>query len=318
MRGREKILICLVVVIIISGSLGIWLSTRDKLPDAIRIASGPNGGEYYKFGEALEKKLSVRTKKTVKNRETDGTLENLRLLKEGVVEVALLQSIVFPDPNDKESNNITVIAPLFLEPLIVFADKKSGIESVYDLENRRVCTGPVKSGIAKASDTLLEFYGLKKVKKINELFHKNSIHENSKNCDAGIMVMGLNGPCLKEIGKTDVRVLELPYVQALAESEAFLSGFTLPEGVFARPPLTTLPHKNIQTIAYTALLAVRKDASPALVNEILDSIYNTNIQMNFPDLLPVKEVREWSKIPFNPTAREFYNPLRRMEVFATR
>jgi len=228
---QKKVLISLVVLLIIAGSIGTWFCTRNTLPDAIRIASGSIGGEYYKFGDALEKKLSSRTSRPVKNIKTAGTLENLRLLKEGVVEVALLQSIVFPDlDNDEASNNISVIGPLYLEPVVVLARKKSGIESVYDLENRRVCTGSEESGTKETSDDLLGFYGLNnKVTKVPEFFHDNSSHNDRNSCDAGIMVMGLRGPCFKEMGKTDVKVLELPYARALAESKAFLAELTLPE-----------------------------------------------------------------------------------------
>ncbi|MDU9048908.1 MAG: TAXI family TRAP transporter solute-binding subunit [Candidatus Electrothrix sp. Rat3] len=310
---QKKILISLAVLFIIVGSIGTWFCTRDTLPDAIRIASGSIGGEYYKFGDALEKKLRSRTSRPVKHIETTGTMENLRLLKEGVVEVALLQSIVFPDLDNKaSSNNISVIAPLFLEPVVILAHKGSGIESVYDMENRRVCIGPEESGTKKTSEDLLKFYELNnKVTKVPEFFYDNSSHShNDRNsCDAGIMVMGLSGPCFKEIGKITVQVIELPYARALAGSKAFLAEFTLPEGVFARHSLPVLPHKNIQTVAYTALLAVRKDASSALVNEVLDAIYRTDLRINFSDLLPLKDAREWSEIPLNQTAQDYYNSM---------
>ena len=324
MLEREKILICLVAVIIIAGLFGIRLYiTRDKLPCAIRIATGTKGGEYCQFGEKLEEKLNSKLKSripriTAKNIETAGTMENLRLLKEGVVELALLQSIVFPDPDNKTSKDISVIAPLFLEPLVVPVKKESGIESLYDLENRSVCTGAKESGTRKTADDLLEFYGLK-VKRVNASFTADCSSEDENNCDAGIVVMGLRGPSLREMGETGaVRFLELPYTQALAKSEAFLTEFTLPEGVFARHPSPSLPGKDIQTVAYTALLAVRKDASAALVNEVLSTIYRSDLRVNFPDLFSLQKARQWSEIPLHPTAQEYYNPLRRMEVFATR
>lgn len=322
MLEREKILVSLVALIIIAGSLGICLYiTRDKLPCAIRIASGPQGGEYYKFGDTLEKKLHIRTSKRVKNIETAGTMENLRLLKEGVVELALLQSIVFPDPDNETSKDVSVIAPLFLEPVVVLARKESDIEyieSLYDLENRRICTGAEESGTKKTSDTLLKFYGLN-VKRIDASFDIDRSSNDENTCDAGIVVMGLRGPSLKTMGETGaVRFLELPYTQALAKSQPFLAEFTLPEGVFARHPSPPLPRKNIQTVAYTALLAVRQDASSDFVNVVLNAIYRTDLRVNFPDLLPLKEVREWSDLPLNQTAQEYYNPLRRMEAFANR
>ena len=324
MLMREKILISLVVVIIIAGSIGTWLYIKkDKLPDAIRIASGTEGGEYYQFGDALEEKLNSklntrRLRITAKNTATTGTMENLRLLKEGVVELALLQSIVFPDPDNELSKKISVIAPLFLEPVVIPAKKESDIQSVYDLENRHVCTGADESGTQKTSDTLLKFYGLN-VKRIDASFDLGRSPDDKNNCDAGIVVMGLRGPSLRKMSETGaVRFLELPYTHALAKSEAFLAEFTLPEGVFARHPSPLLPRKDIKSVAYTALLAVRQDASPALVNIVLDAIYRSDLLVNFPDLIPLKEVREWSEIPLNQTARDYYNPLRRMEALANR
>ncbi|MCI5165413.1 MAG: hypothetical protein D3903_04825 [Candidatus Electrothrix sp. GM3_4] len=99
---QKKILISLVVLLIIAGLIGTWFYTRDTLPKTIRIASGSKGGEYYQIGEELEKKLIFRTRRSVENRETVGTLENLRMLKEGKVELALLtQATIFPELDHK-------------------------------------------------------------------------------------------------------------------------------------------------------------------------------------------------------------------------
>ncbi|MCI5130501.1 MAG: hypothetical protein D3904_03015, partial [Candidatus Electrothrix sp. EH2] len=201
---------------------------------------------------------------------------------------------------------------------VILARKESDIESLYDLENRHVCTGAEESGIQKTSDDLLKFYGLK-VKKVDASFDIDRSSNDGNICDAGIVVMGLRGPSLRKMSETGaVRFLELPYTQALAKSKAFLTEFTIPQGVFARHPSPPLPRKNIRTVAYTALLAVRQDASSKLVNEVLDAIYRTDLRVNFPDLFPLKEVREWSDLPLNQTAQEYYNPLRRMEAFANR
>ncbi|XOF35162.1 MAG: TAXI family TRAP transporter solute-binding subunit [Candidatus Electrothrix sp. YB6] len=304
----RKIIVRLAAVLLIAGSGGAWLSGCTSDPP-IKIASGPEGGEYYKFGEELEKRLeSKEQKRPAENKETVGTIENLTLLKEGKVDLALLQSIVFP------STDIGIIAPLYHEPVVILAKKESAIQSVYDLENRHVCTGPKLSGTKETSDTLLEFYGLD-VKRIDESFTAES-----SNCEAGIIVMGLRSPNLRRMAATGaVRFLELPYVQALAQSEAYTTEFTIPEAMFARNP--SVPGRTIHTFAYTALLAVNSEKienSQGFINEILDTIYTTDIRMDFPDLIPLKEVRQWSDLPLHQYAREYYNPLRRMEVFANR
>ncbi|MCI5158274.1 MAG: TAXI family TRAP transporter solute-binding subunit, partial [Candidatus Electrothrix sp. AUS1_2] len=265
-------LIGLVLLIISGGAIGTWFCARNALSDAIRIAGGPKGGEYYKFGEAVKERLQSGKGRRVQNIQTGGTLENLALLQQGKVDFAFLQSIVFP------SRNISVVAPLYLEPVIIPARKESGIESVYDLANKRVCTGSGQSGTGKTADTLLEFYGLK-VEKVPAFFTVD--HDD---CDAGIIVMGLRSPSLKKIGTTGaVRFLDLPYTQALTESEAYTAEFSIPEAMFARDP--SLPGQTLHTFAYTALLAVNSDkASAEYINEVLEIIYQTDIRTKFPDL----------------------------------
>ena len=110
-------------------------------------------------------------------------------------------------------------------------------------------------------------------------------------------------------------------VDALAASESFLVEFTLPEGILARYPFPILPHKDIKTIAYTALLAVNKNQEKVfstLVEQTLNAVYRSDIRRNLPNILPLSEVRSWTTMPLHPSAQEYYNPLRRMENFANR
>ncbi len=304
---KKKALICFAIIFIVAGAIGIYFCIRNSPLDPIRIASGCKGGEYYKFGEALKEKLmSKRKGRKVENIKTAGTLENLKLLQDGEVDFAFLQSIVFP------TETISIIAPLYLEPVVILAKKESDIASVYDLKYKRVCIGPKRSGTAETFDTLLKFYALS-TRQVHAFF--NSARND---CDAGIVVMGLHGSIVKKMGTTGtIRMLELPYAQALAKSEAYTTNFTIPKAMFARSP-SPLPNKTIQTFAYTALLAVNSEnTSSDSINEILDAIYETDIRMKFPDLIPLKEAQNWSDLPLNSTSQEYYNPLRRIEALAT-
>lgn len=324
MIEQKKVVIALIVIFMISCSIRAWfyITKEDTLPDVIRIASGPKGGEYYRFGNELKKKLESRTNRPVRNIESAGTMENLQLMKEGAAELALLQSIIFPDSDDT-SKSVSIIAPIYIEPTVILARKEANIHSVYNLEDKRVCTGPEGSGTAITSDMLLKFYGLKNLRKVPDLFHNDLNGNDKKHCDAGIVVMGLNSPGFEKISKADVTILELPMVRALAESESFLVEFTIPEGILARHPSPTLPHKDIKTIAYTALLAVNKEKEKekifsTLVEETLNAVYRSDIRRSLPNILPLNKVRNWSKLPLHLSAQEYYNPLRGMENFTNR
>lgn len=317
MDKREKIyLYAAGVVVILFGTLFwtcLWYQS-DISPRTIRIASGPKCGEYYNIVNKLKERLGATRGGEVKNRQTAGTIENLILLKKEAVHFALLQSIFFP------SDKISIIAPLYLEPVVILARKESGISSIYDLENKQVCTGPKKSGTSKTSDDLIDFYGLNNIKRRHLLFQNDGKQNNRQECKAGILVMGLNSPYFKKINSTEgLKVLDLPYTKSLAASQAFLAEFTLPKGIFARhSSLTAFPDKDIHTIAYTALLAAHKETSSTLVHDVLDAIYRTDLRAHFPDLIPLKEAGDWLDIPLHSTAQEYYNPLGVLESFANR
>lgn len=315
-KGKCIYLYAAGLVIILFGTLFwicLWYQT-DISPRTISIASGVESGEYYNFVNELKKRLESEKGRQVKNKKTVGTFENLSLLKEKAVHLALLQSIFFP--HDK----ISVIAPLYLEPIVILARKDSDISSIYDLENKQVCTGPKASGTAQTSDTLIDFYGLNNIKRKHIFFQNDGKQNTRQECKVGILVMGLNSPCLKKINSTSMlKVLDLPYTKSLANSQTSFTEFTLPEGTFARHPLLpAFPDKDIHTVAYTALLAAQKEISPTLVHDVLEAIYSTDLRVHFPDLIPLEKARNWLNMPLHTTTQEYYNPLQIMESFANR
>ncbi len=288
---------------IILGSLGIWLYTRDTLPSTIKIATGHKDGMYHHLGTHLQEKLESRTKSKVEIVETDGTPASMKLLQDHKVNLAFLQSIFFPD------DNVFIITPLYLEPVVILAKKELKIKNIFELENRRICIGPKDSGMAKTSEMLLKFYGL-------EVDQLHTSFDSGTDWDAAIVTSGLLSPTLQRTVQTVAfDIIELSTSKALTESNPFIEEFTIPEGIFARNP--SLPSENLQTIAYTALLAVNKEkASSVLINETLDAIYTCDICMEFPMLMSLEKIREWSTLPLHSTAKEYFNP-DYIEVLAT-
>ena len=124
------------LIVIVIGSLCLWWITRDSLPKEIRIATGLKGGMYHEFGTLLKKQVEQKTRSKVVVIETNGSMDNQRLLKEGKTDLAVIQSGSF------SIDRSTVIFPLFYEPVIVISRSSFAVQSVYDLEGRKVHVGP--------------------------------------------------------------------------------------------------------------------------------------------------------------------------------
>ena len=308
----KKHIFYFVVISTLAGLIGIWFFTRDTLPQTIEIATARPGGMYYKLGLALQEKLQQRTGHEVVLPDTLGTLDNIELLKNDKVHLALLEFVLYPKPN----GNISIIAPLYHEPVLILAKKELAINSVFDLQGRPVCVWPKGSGMEKTTEMLLDFYGQDVERVESDCFAE----QNS--WDAAFAVFGLLTPSLQHIVQTgDYKIIGLPATKALEASYSFPTEFTVPKGIFARKP-QMLPAQDIQTVAYTTFLAVnngedfKKKAAPVLINEVLDAIYNSDLLIQFPMLMHQEKAKTWSRLPLHPIAREYFEPYHKIGVIA--
>src|SRR6476659_6683530 len=153
-------LLALLVLLLLIGAVayaGVWYNTkRETLPAEIRIAAGKKDGLYYTFAEEFAERLRKQTGRPVRVIETAGSEENVRLLREGKVEIALIQS------DSPTPNGIAGIAPLFAEPIhfIVRKSKPNQITSPADLANRRVALGLKGSAMRQNAFTVLAHYDI--------------------------------------------------------------------------------------------------------------------------------------------------------------
>ncbi len=101
----------------------------------ITLATAGKGGEYYCFGESLEKVINNNQRRIrIKTIRTDGSCENMQLLEKGEVELAIVQH----DTPAKKS--VQAIASLFPEVLHLIVDES--IKSIPDLKGKRVAVIP--------------------------------------------------------------------------------------------------------------------------------------------------------------------------------
>src|SRR5579859_5837359 len=144
--------------------------------DGIRFATGPDGGSYQVVGKILREfapDLDIRPCKT------QGTLENLRLLSEGNVELAIGQGDVVhkgwsheaPPESYKLGNkagndwstihfkNITLMRWLYSEKLQIVAAPHTYISSLADLKKKRLWLGHTEGGSYDTAHEVLRAAG---------------------------------------------------------------------------------------------------------------------------------------------------------------
>jgi TRAP transporter TAXI family solute receptor len=137
-----------------------------RLSNGFPIAAGPEGGQYVRFVQALQaaKPMGLVFQALL----TEGSVENIRLLRQGQVPLAMVQGDLarqalggtgpfaapgaFPD--------LRALASLYPEPLHIIVRADGPLHSVADLRHRRVAVGPPGSGSRATAERVLAAQGL--------------------------------------------------------------------------------------------------------------------------------------------------------------
>jgi TRAP transporter TAXI family solute receptor len=142
---------------------------RERRSHVYAVASGPEEGEYHPIGEALVARVGKldRTIK-VRNVETQGSVENARLIGVKQADYALIQSNVAamagagegPFASGGAITSLRALGSLFPEPVHIVVPAASGIRSVADLRGKRVALGTPDSGTRADALAVLAAHGL--------------------------------------------------------------------------------------------------------------------------------------------------------------
>jgi TRAP transporter TAXI family solute receptor len=113
----------------------------------IRFATGPKDGNYQYFGELLKKKAD---KVDIQLRATAGSMENLRLISSGDIDMAIVQSDVLAMLGTKFPGRklISEQSTLYEEVVQLIVNSSGSIKSIEDIDPRKsmVYIGPEGSG----------------------------------------------------------------------------------------------------------------------------------------------------------------------------
>jgi TRAP transporter TAXI family solute receptor len=277
-----------------------WYNSRETLPKEIRIAAGKPNGLYHTFAEHLAKRLRERTGTRVRVIETDGSEENIALLRDGGAELAFLQAV------SSTPEGIAGIAPLFPEPLHLLVRKNRGIRSLSDLAGPLVTLGPRGSGARQNAYTVLNHYQVPLDSLCDSEEYFGALGTNPK-LDAALFTTGWMNPTLEDLLKSgNFEFVGITDVEGLVARHPWFTATAIPRGLYpGKPPV---PAATVPTVAVTALLVGRTDASDRLVHETLAALYETDVRTSFPTALSAKAARNYEATPMHPAVAHYHDP----------
>ena len=265
LTGLLALILVVAVVIAVVG----YHFVRPIPPGKLTMATGRDGGTYAHFGERYRDALA-RDGVRVDLRPSSGAVENLNLLKEKSqkIDAAFVQGIL---GRIDEKSDLVSLGGITYTPLWVFYRGAGTYDDLSQLKGKRIIIGPEGSAMKKFSLDLLKTAG---VSGPPTVFYEHDYEEGRQALLSGradvIMVLTSadNHKFVGELMRTPgIKLMNFAQAEAYARLFNDLSHVVLPRGII--DPSRRLPAEDINLLAPTTNLIVRKDLHPALVYLLL-------------------------------------------------
>ncbi len=253
----------------------IFLLRENTQVHRLVLASGSPTGEYYAFSQAFAEVVSRNHPKLqIEVIETDGSQNNMALLKENAAQLALVQSDTPVEPP------VRAVALLFPEMFHLIARTDADIASVADLRGKRVALMPEGSGSYALFWPLSEHYSLTPETMTTLPMPPAKAHEAllQGEVDALFRVITLGNPTVKDLLTSDsVQLLPIDQIEALQLSLPYLDARTVPRGTYdgGRP----IPAQDVPVVAVNALLVAHQNLSEEVVSDITRTLYENRNEL---------------------------------------
>ncbi len=272
-----------------------WLN--DRLPSQISIAAGTPGGAYHTLASHLAEKLNGRVHRSTLVDVTEGSADNVQLLLSGKSDLAMLQA------TSVQSVDIAVVAPLYYEAVHLLVRNGVDGHSLQELKGKRLSLGSTQSGSRQASKKILDFFDLKETDfEIRDVDWFNL--GQSTDIDAAIVVMKSGQPAIAELlVKNLFRLESIQQAMAISLEEPSFHPIEILPTDYPASQMT----QPLSTVATTAFLAARRQASTRLIRESLAALYDN--ESPIPSILSAERAAKWQGLAWHPAARAYFEEL---------
>lgn len=235
-------------------------------PRHIVIATGPPEGTYYHIGREYQEILA-REGIDLEIRRTTGSVENLRLLEAGEVDIAFLQGGI---GSLTEGNTLISLGSLYYEPVWIFYRADLPADRLVHLKGLNINIGADGSGTQVVARQVLDRIGVAPADAILSSFGGMQAADmlEAAHLDLVFMIYGYQAPVIQRLLRSDtVRLWSARRAEAFYRFYRHMTIVKLPEGFvdFAK----NIPPKDVTLLATTTQLVAPSDLHPALIDVFL-------------------------------------------------
>ena len=240
------------------------------------IAAGPEHGQYLRFARALSQQATSRTLPLV----TQGGEENLDLLREGKVQLALAQAdaalAAYEGSGSFQARGpapaLRAIGSLYPEPVHVLVRADAPYGTVADLRGRRIAIGAPGSASRTTSLRVLEAHGItaRDFQPRDLALADALVGLRRREVDAAVQVIGVPADSVREaLAEVPLKLLPLAErpVAQLAAARRGLFAHTIAAGSYPGQA------REVRTAATAALMLVSPELSEAEVGNLTRFVF---------------------------------------------
>lgn len=252
-----------------------------KLGSGFKFGTGDKGGKYYLYGTKFAQAISSENKKlTFKIKKTAGSAANLRLLGDGFLDVAIVQSDMLSDAlqgtgmfeKTGPKTGFAPLAGLYTEVCQIVVSDASEIRSVYDLAGKRISLGDKETGGMQNALQILAAHGLgeEMVEPVHLSFTRSAAALERGEIEAFFCTAGTPTKAIADLGKKiPIRLLAIPpeIMQYMMGMDSGYTSCSIPAGTY--PGQT----EDIPTLGVKAVLVASTSVSDADVEEMTKFLF---------------------------------------------
>ena len=283
----------------------------------LKLASAATSGVFFAEGTALENLCSHIDGLTVYNQATNGSGENLTLIKDGSVDIALCHNTTaLPAYNGtgnyegKANKDFVAVGFIWYNLLHVIADTNAGIDSVADVKGKTFSVGTTGSAVELCAMNLLDVYGLTfddinvqrlatadEIDQMKNHMLNGFLHPTSLG-DANVMD-------IMSTGNAKIVPLDEEGVKKLCEKYNMFASATIPANTYPNQPA------DISTAAAAAILIASPNADEEGIYRLTKALYENNAELvsyhnSFANTLIKNALDGLGNIPLHPGAERYY------------
>lgn len=306
-----------VVCAALAAALTLSAGCGERIGSRIRFGAAGVGGGYYSFANVFTQMASQdNADLDFDVRATSGSAANLRLLSDGYIDMAVAQADLIDAAyngtgmfDGKAYSGYEAVAGLYTEACQIVVRADSGIETLDDLQKKKISIGEEESGTKINAEQILQMSGLAEpLVELVSLDYVDAANElKSGEIDAFFCTAGIQTSVIEELSKDcDIRLIGIDdsVMDKLLSAYDFYTEYTIPKDTYDGQS------QDIHTIGVQAVLLVRPDMPDDTVKALTASLFTHSEDILYATSIKELNDREDAasdiSIPLHDGAKEYY------------